>query len=310
MAKKAAVVAVIHHESPRALRITVNSLLRGGFVPIIVFDKLASEVVRFIKDLRSEGVELVPLYGFTWISSGDVGLGQARDAGMRHAVELGFDCIATPDSHVVLQGSADSICRDAAGGATQALRIDAPFAGWPEKTTGVPWYGRMYSISLKHYVEVYNCTIKPWSYEPLMAFSASALRRLMDIQSGRIIVGRGFGAELPDVSISLARLGYRIACTPVPYIHRASTEDIPFWRERWRDERQKKYWMESFGAYVCKHIPDIDSPYSGFPKALEPWQKAICENYRQYAKKDIREVYLEFIKSAPAVKGDIQLLLK
>jgi len=309
MAKRAAVVAVIHHELPRALRITVSSLLRAGFVPIIVFDKIGSEVVRFIGDLKKEGVELVPLYGFTWLSSGDVGIGQARDAGMRHAVELGFNCIATPDSHVVALGSADSLCRDAEMGATQGYRIDAPFYGWPDRTVGIPWYGRMYSISLKYFVEVYDCRIKPWSYEPLMAFSASALKKLMDVQSGRIIVGRGFGAELPDVSISLARLGYRVGCTPVKYIHRASTDDVSFWRERWNDERQKKYWMESFGAYVCKHVPDVDGPYKDFPKALEPWQRAICENFRKYAKRDIREVYLEFILSKPNVKGDISSLL-
>jgi hypothetical protein len=308
---RAAVVPVIHHEQPRALAITLRSLLRAGFVPVVVFDRLGAEVVRLVSGLRGEGVELVPVHGTTWISSGDVGVGQARDAGFRHAVELGFDCIATADSHVYLLDSAGALCSAALEhGGAQGTRIDAPFWQWPHSGWGPPWHGRMYSVSLTRHVDVMSCRVKPWSYEPLLAFSARALRDLMDAQHGRVVVGRGFGAELADVTVSISRLGYRVACSPVRYVHRASGGEEEFWRARWRSPLQVRYWRESFGAYVLKHVPDwVPTPYREFARALEPWQVAACEEFRRRARRDIFSVYAEFIASAPEVRGSLHELL-
>jgi hypothetical protein len=311
--KKAVVLAVHHLESPRAVKITVDSFLQQGAVPVFVFDKLSPEVRRYMDTLRGHGIHLIPIGGFTWISTAFYGLGAARDAGFRHAMELGFDCVVSSDTHVLLLGDLNRLCADAlAHGAAQGLRLDSPFSAWPRVGPEArPWYGPVFSISLRNRVDVFDCRLKPWSYEPLMAFSSSALRRLADLQEGRVILGRGFGAELPDLSMSLSRLGYDVACTPVAYVHRYSTGSEEFWRGRW-DELQYRLWAESFGVYLVKHVPERyreRSPYAGFEKYVAPWQLEIAKRFNEVAR-PTEEVYRRFIESRPRLGSPPALLME
>lgn len=306
---KAVVLAVHRLESPRALNITVSSFLRYGVVPIFVFDKLSSELTNYMSELRRNGIDFVPISGFRWLTTQYFGVGMARDVGIRHAYELGFDCIIISDTHVKLLEDPSPLCRE---GLWQGMRIDAPFSSFPNPPPNArPWFGRMYSVDLSRYVEVYDCTYKPWSYEPLSAISRSAVKALMDAKSGLVIVGRGFGAELAELSMSVARLGFPVGCVKVGYIHRVSSGDEDFWKKRW-DETQLQLWRESFGVYMLMHVPKErwrTSPYLGFDRYVDPVRAKIAIQFNDVAKLTTYDVYNAFIRSNPVTNTNPSILL-
>jgi glycosyltransferase involved in cell wall biosynthesis len=302
---KAAVAIPVHElESPLALRVTAASFLEQGAEVFIVIDtplvytKFSQYVPQEVK----------------WLVNPQPGLGAARNLGLSNLAKAGYDCVATADSHVVLLDGIDELCRDAlAGGGAQGLRIDVNQQQLLTRTpsSSRPWFGRMYSISLARYVEVYSCEHKPWTYEPLTAYSGSALRRLMEIQSGVLILGRGYGAESPDLSMSLARLGYKIMCSPTRYLHRFSTGQESFWKDRWNDE-QNKLFRESFGVYLYKHVPKEKwraSPYETFVREVKPWQMALADRFNSAARMSTEQVYKLFLSTKFSISGSPNDLL-
>ncbi|MGC9119558.1 MAG: glycosyltransferase family A protein [Thermoproteus sp.] len=302
-------VAVPAHalELPSALRTTTASFkAQGADVYIVVDDpQTYLKFVRYVGDLR-------PM----WLITQQAGVGAARNYGLAHLASSGYDCVLTADSHVRLLDSLDVLCRDAlAYGATQGWRIDATHQQLVSGTIPSdkkPWFGRMYSVTLSKYVEVFDCVHKPWSYEPLTAYSATALKHLMKAQSGYVIIGRGFGAELSELTMSLSRLGYKVACSHVRYLHRFSKGDEPFWRDRWSDE-QNRLFKESFGVYVAKHIPpeaQQRSPYYPFLKEVKTWQWPLIEEFNRSARYSTVFVYELFLNSgAPKAAGNLGDLL-
>lgn len=307
----ATVIAAHHLEISKHLKITIESYYRWNVLPILVFDKLSPEVVEFIKILKKEKIDLPPVATVSWVTSGGIGVGHARDVGLRHAVELGFDCIINSDSHVVMMRDPRPACASAfESGFSFIPHLTSPFDKFPQPSNAPQFYSVIHTLDLNQYADVYWCKFKPCGYDPVIVFSANALKKLMDAQSDKLIIGRGFGAELHDITMSLTRLGFYGACNPsVLYIHRVSTGEEEFWRKRW-NQQQLDLFMESMGVYLLKHVPEpyrSRSKYSPGLKRVQPWQKELINQFNKVAVKSALDAYKEFVNSNPIIYPRMQL---
>lgn len=286
-------VSVGKNETEKALKYTFFSLSRFG------------DVVFHVDDVENE----------KWVKSvlGDVetvvvkGLGRGRGYAFKWFLDHGGDVIVISDSHVVLLEGFEC------GGFCDFKRFDFGF-DVEDNPLGVvdrvAWHFGQVNWDRVMDRFVFDCKYKPYSYNPLTAYSRHVVKRIVDVYSKYgldPIPWPGYGADVEQLYVSAFRLfgigGEFGKCVygregrPV-YGHRASVSNInhPFWSNRWKDQWYYSEWYQANVCFLKLQLPQEywDRPRSrGFdPNAC----KYIDDNTVKKINEEFKFGYEDFIK--------------
>jgi len=239
-------------EEPWALEVTARTALEAGFDIMIGYDRRVPENHREVIDgLRNrfgkDRIHIVVVH--------DIGVGNNRDALATMAIDLGYDIYMQSDCHVAF------LLRQ------EPLQIgNNVFEHFPVEGKQLLNARTLEPIAFKYIGTVHDRSDirkirfigreSKWVYfhgEPVFAVEVGLLRKVADLQGGYIYLLPGYGYEVTDVMLTVARLGYRFDVNRnLVYAHRINKGHEDRWSKRW-DREQLMMFHANMYIYSVKH---------------------------------------------------------
>jgi len=248
MSKSVVCISCHELEEEYALEVTVESALESGFDVIVGYDFR-------IPDKHKDILNRYPKNRVHVVVAGLRGIGNNRNVLAHKAIELGYDVFIQSDCHVkfVPEDKNLSISNNVfehfpvEGEQLKVAELIEPFA--------FKYIGTIHernNIRKIHFIGRES----RWVYfhgEPVFAIETKILKRMADLQSGYIYLLPGYGYEVADVMLTVARLGYRFHTNrSLVYAHRINKENESRWVRRWDSEQMLMFHANMY-IYTTKH---------------------------------------------------------